>query len=185
MGSSTNQWERALKLVGSCLELVTGGARTATELADHLQAFVFGQFTFEVDFDDPEWDTIGRDKYASVGDIKASDYPRKYRGKKRVTVRLHEFDHAAYDRELIDLTKRQKEELPDRAISETFGRKFPGEQQKSPVIGVCGDPVRRHGRLDSPYVHLGSNGVHLYWRRTESQWDRHCRFVVVCSVVDL
>ncbi|MFH0829141.1 MAG: hypothetical protein V1907_03090 [Candidatus Kerfeldbacteria bacterium] len=185
MGSSPNQWERALKLVGSAIELVTSGARTPTELADHLQGFVFGQFIFEVDFDDPEWDRIDRNACAFVGAITASDYPRKYRGKKRVTVRLQKFDHDAYDRELIDLTKRQREALPDRAISETFGRKFPGEQQKSPVIGICGDPVQRGGRLCSPDVSLVSGGVDLDWYGLGSQWDRRCRFLVVCSVVDL
>lgn len=143
------------------------------------------KLSFEVDFDNPEWDRIDRTKCSFVGEIKASDYPRKYRGKKRVTVRLQKFDHDTLDRELINLAKRQNEQLPDRATTETFGRTFPNEQWQSPIIGICGNPVQRDRALCLPYVGLYPDGVGLDWHWTDLQWSLPRQFVVVCSVVDL
>ena len=181
-----NQWERGSKLLASALDLVAQKARTPQEWADHLQVFVFGRpFTFDVDFDDPRWDRIDTGPRRYVGNITASNYPRKFRGKKRVTCMPQSFDNDWKDQEAIDAADARNGWTADRVITETFGEKYPDEQMQAPVIGICGDPVDRGGRLDTPYVSLDPSGVHLFWDWAADRWLRGCRALVVLTVEDL
>ncbi len=144
--------------------------------------------TLIVDFDEERWQQLEAGDRRFVYDgIKASDYPCPYRGKKRITVDLYEVDHDVLDQEIVDRAKGNGDIMPVRPIVEVFGEEFPDEQQKSPVIGICGEPVRRRGELYSPYVFLYSNGVDFYfcWIWPEYRWRRYCRFLVVRKVEDL
>lgn len=145
----------------------------------------YEEYTFEFDGDDPRWNTIDQKKYAWVGDITASDYPRTIKGKYRATVVLLPFDRNWSNRQGLQRIDDEHLLHMQRPIIETFGEKFPQVQQKAPVIGICGRPVRHRGELCVPHVSLREDGVDLGWRHVEGGWVRDCRLLAVRSIVAL
>ncbi len=166
------------------------GAIVAGEFVElvrtHVADYTLQEFIFEVDFDDPRWQQLkdGDRRFVYDG-IKASDYPCQYRGKKRITAVLYKVDHDVLDEEIIERAKRNGDAMPVRPVMEVFSEMLPNEQQKAPVIGICGKPIRRSGDLRSPCVGLGSRGARFYWSWTDVRWDRRCRFLVLRKVEDL
>ncbi|MBI4426177.1 MAG: hypothetical protein HY567_01235 [Candidatus Kerfeldbacteria bacterium] len=139
-------------------------------------------FEMTVNYDDPQWSTIDRDRYAYVGDVKVKDYPITEKGTKPVRFRLLEFDHDPLDQEVLDRMAQLNCRQPDRAESETVIRRHTSEQiREHPVIGLIGPAVQRGGGLDRAYVFGDEVGVKLYWDWTDFQWGRYCRFVAVCK----
>lgn len=137
----------------------------------------------DVDYDDPCWKTIDRERYAYVGDVKPSDYPETETGKKSVRFREIWFDHDPTDDEVLECMTAINCRQPSRAEVETVIReKYSSEELgRNPRIGLIGSAVGRSGGLHRAYVNGLGGGVELSWDWTDVRWDRDCRFVVVCK----
>ncbi|MFH0853097.1 MAG: hypothetical protein V1853_01715 [bacterium] len=139
-------------------------------------------FTATVNYDDPQWRTIERSRYANMSDVKPKDYPVGGKGSKPIKYRLLEFDHDPLDDEVLAKMAEMNCRQPDRAESETIIRSFTAEELRAhPVIGLIGPAVKRNGNLLRAYVDGYENGVNLVWSWTGKRWSRYCHFVAVCK----
>lgn len=157
--------------------------KTDATLRRQIANLIVGTYELEVNYDDPQWKTIQRDRYAYVGDVTAADYPETQTGTKKVKFREVWFDHDPLDEEILQLAKQIKCRQPSRAESETVIRvRYTKEQlAKNPRIGLIGPAVQRGGLLVRACVRGLGGGVSLLWRWTEGQWPRRCRFLLVCE----
>ena len=140
-------------------------------------------FVEEVDYDDPQWRTIDRSRYAYIGDVTVDNYPDKETGKKQVRFRELAFDHDPTDKEVLAKAEQESCRQPTRAEAETVIRRRYTSCQlgEHPRIGLIGPAVRRGGGLGRAYVYGLEHGVRLVWDWTDSLWLQRCRFLVVCK----
>jgi len=137
----------------------------------------------EVDYDDPQWKTIDKSRYAFVGNVTAAHYPETETGKKLVRFRELEFNHDPTDDEVLTKAAKLNCRQTSRAEVETYIRKryTPEQLAKNPRIGLIGSAVKRRGLLSRAYVDGFGAGVGLSWPWTDGHWDRRCRFVAACK----
>ena len=140
-------------------------------------------YELEVNYDDPQWQTIQRDRYAFVGDVSVTDYPVTETGTKTVRFRELEFDHDPTDQEILDEAERKNCRQPLRPEIETVIRKrYTAEQLgQNPRVGITGPAVRRGGEFIRAVVYGNGGGVRLGWGWVGRRWVRRYRFVVVCK----
>lgn len=140
-------------------------------------------FIEEVSYDDPQWRTIEKDRYAFIGDVTAADYPEQETGKKPVRFRELDFDHDPTDDEVLAKADELNCRQPSRAEVETYIRKryTPAQLAQNPRIGLIGPAVQRNGDVSRACVGGDEAGVGLHWYWTGSSWIQRCRFVVACK----
>ncbi len=106
-------------------------------LRKRVEALVIAQegasdvYELEVNYDDPQWQTIDSERYAFVGDVTVKDYPVNEKGTRKVQIQELVFDHDPTDQEVIDRMEQIGCRQPNRAEIETVIRKrYTSEQLK-------------------------------------------------------
>ncbi|MFH1367345.1 MAG: hypothetical protein ABIH38_05215 [Patescibacteria group bacterium] len=174
------------ELPSEAVQIALGQAELGSEwlavLRQRVEA-INDSYELPVDFDDSQWKTIDRSRYAFVGDVTMDDYPVTETGIKKVRFRELAFDHNPTDQEVLDRAEQLNCRQLNRAEAETVIRKkySPEELGRNPRIVLIGPAVRRDGGLRRACVIGRGVGVSLSWLWTEYRWYRDCRFVVVCK----
>lgn len=146
-------------------------------------------FAVSVNYDDPRWSEIKPNlyRYAS-SDLQICHFPIGGHGisasavssaETEVVMEYVAFDRAPTTREVLDEINRLGLRVPDRAEAESFMDKYPEEQMKFPIIGLCGSVMGRDDdrRVADVSASSGGRSLGFYW--LGRRWGQGYRFLAV------
>ncbi|MFA6042681.1 MAG: hypothetical protein WCV85_04715 [Patescibacteria group bacterium] len=137
--------------------------------------------TILVDYDDQQWQTIDKDRYASVEYVELQHFPVRGKGRNNIRFRLvpprcKNASNHAVTTQLAYMHCR----LPDRAEAETVIRSLAPEiLRRFTVIALAGERFQEEGFFCQPYVGGKQDGVYLALDMVSGRWDRRHLFVAI------
>jgi len=137
-------------------------------------------FFVTVNYDDPRWKTINRDRYYALAlDLTPEHFPIRGTGIANIIMTFLVFAHELTTREVFDEMEQRGLRRPDRAEVESFYEQHLARRQELPVIGFGGS-IEDCGHIQFiACVDVGREGLGLNLYPLDFPWYRRCRFLAV------
>ena len=160
----------------------------AQKLVDVIRssAYVVGEWTMQVDHDQPEWQSCDPTRYTSTDVANADLFPVTLRGKSMVTFHLLGMNEGDTGRDVLDRVRLNAFRLPLRDEAETFiTTVFPPVLQSKEIIAPVGPRKRTlegdHWCIACLKVNRDRGELSLVKLRVPAVWGRSSTYCLVVS----